>query len=155
LDKESAILSDRPLAEFTLPNGKVLKIFAKSEGQMILVDMAFQAYLDTLVVIEKRARKRWWRFGSRQRRIKRWLTRSQLAKAELFRAIFEDQYNEEMHQEFTATDFMSSTMDMQQAIISAYRDANDPSDLIDAMFPEVKKNRIMRQQSQGVMQGSS
>ena len=145
--KERAILYGRSHAEFTLPTGKVLRIFSKSEGALERVDAAFREWFDLKVTDEGEKRRKWRHWGLRRRRLERTLTAVHAAKFRLFALIFEDLYDPEKHQELTAEDFLSMPQALQADIWTTYREAQNAGDLIAAMFPDVDdaKKKAIRQ----------
>jgi len=145
--KERAILYGKPHAEFTLPTGKVVKIYSKSEGALERVDTAFREWFDLKVADEGEKRRKWRHWGLRRRRVEQRLTAIHQAKFRLFALIFEDLYDEAKHQELTAEDFLSMPQALEADIWTAYREAQNASDLIEAMFPDVddSKKKAIRQ----------
>ena len=151
-EKEGAILFDKPLYRFLLPNKREVEIYAKTEGQMGLIDKAFQAWVDARLRGHRRTGKRWRLWFRRRRNVEREMDHIQECKFEFFRTIFEDRYVEDRHVEFAAEDFLSMDKPTAQAILQAYKDANDGGDLLEEMITDnpkdpkqnVKKNAILR-----------
>jgi len=132
--KMSAVVYDRPHAEFVLPSGKTLYIYSKSEGQLRHIDIALQDWLDSERQGERKILKRWRFWRKRRARVHKALTDIQRAKYAFFCAVFEDAYNGEKHQDLTVDEFMQVPLDMQTAIMAAHRNANDPTDLLAAIL---------------------
>lgn len=132
--KMSAVIYDRPHVDFVLPSGDTVFIYSKSEGQLRNIDIALQEWLDTERMGEKKIVKLWRFWRGRRRRVHSALTRIQRAKFAFFSAIFEDNYNPEKHQRLTAAQFLQMPLDLQTQIMTAHREANDPTDLLAAIL---------------------
>ena len=136
--KEFCIVSDRPLASFTLPAGKTLHVWAQSEGQLERIDEAFQAWMDARFRASRSLGRRWRRWKRRRDRVETELTYVQSLKYEYFRRLFEEPYIKERHQDLTAEEFLSMPTDLEVAICDTHRRANDVSDLLRAILgPDV------------------
>lgn len=132
--KMSAVVYDRPHAEFVLPSGNVVYVYSKSEGQLRYIDQALQEWLDAERNGERRILKRWRFLRWRRKRVNKALTEIQRAKFAFFCAVFADPYNVEKHQELTVGEFLQMPLDLQTAIMTAHRNANDPTDLLSAIL---------------------
>jgi len=132
--KMSAVVYDRPHAEFVLPSGNVVYVYSKSEGQLRHIDIALQEWLDAERNGERRTLKRWRFLRWRRKRVNKALTEIQRAKYAFFCAVFADPYNVEKHQELTVGEFLQMPLDLQTAIMTAHRNANDPTDLLGAIL---------------------
>ena len=132
--KMAAVVYDRSHAEFEMPSGRTLYIYGKSEGQLREIDLAFHEWLDVERKSERKIKKRWRFWRVRRARALAALTDIQQAKYAFFCRVFEDLYNEHKHQELTADEFLQMPLDLQTAILSAHREANDPTDLLGAIL---------------------
>ncbi len=147
--KEQAIQFGEPLDTFTLSSGRVLRVYAKSEGQNALINAAFRAWMDAMHLSDGRlskpvkARGLWWRrrLLRRQEAVEEALTLVQAAKAEFFRRIFEDLYDEHQHQEMTAGEFLSMSMDIQEGILQTWIQGNDVGRLLRWLIPGFEKKK--------------
>tara|TARA_R110000824_G_scaffold233603_1_gene421929 strand:- start:244 stop:816 length:573 start_codon:yes stop_codon:yes gene_type:complete len=135
------ILLDRPIASFILPSGKMLEMYAKSEGQLARIDTAFQDWLSAALKSDRRIKLRSRRFWRRPGKADRALGEMQLKKAEFFRRIFEDLYIESRHVDLDASDFLALDLATQGAIVDAFRSGNDAIDIISAMMPSINSDK--------------
>ena len=147
--KEQAIQFGLPLGEFSLPSGRILKVYAKSEGQNARINAAFRGWLDAMHLSDGRLSKPvrvrglWWRrrFLKRQKAVDEALTLVQAAKAEFFRRIFEDLYDERQHQKMTAGEFLSMGTDIQEGILETWIQGNDVGRLLRWLIPGFEKKK--------------
>jgi len=138
--KERAILAGQPVATFTTPGGKELPVYPKAQGYFYRIEEAVNVYLEALAGYDKRFRTRgrriwpWNWFGGLRRRLN--IDRIEKSKYRLFRLIFEDAYTPERHTDLTPEDFFSLPHDTVVAILEAYKEANDVSDILEKLIPD-------------------
>jgi len=139
--KEAAIMADEPVHWVEIAPDRKVGIWAKSQGQMRVVDLAFGEYFDALAKYERTTQKG-WRFWNRRRK-KQVLAMDRVdeAKFKLVEAILEEPYIEGRDQEFTAEDYVALPHDAFVAILKCFRDANNVSDILRAMIPDFDKKK--------------
>ena len=148
-DLKTAIAFDQPVEEVPLVNGRVLKVYAKSEGQNGRTEAAHQVWIEAMQTYHDRiGRKRsWWArrkntdgalevFEGLQMEVRS-------AKYEYFRRIFEDRFREDLHQDLSPEEFLALTPDQQETILSAYRRVNDVTRLLRIIIPNWDKKKAL------------
>jgi len=137
---EAAIVFNRPHAEFTLPGGRVIYVYSKSEGQLRLIDRAIFEWIAAENKAETRlnATKSRWQFW-RRGKVDAALSDAQAAKYALFCRVLEENHIPECDQDLSADEFLTFTPELETAIFEAYRAANDIEAIVNALFGTSKK----------------
>jgi len=134
IEKEALILTGEPLAVFTIPSGRTLRVFPKSDGQMRRINFAFIDWMDAAQRADRAIQKqRWFRFWWRYTSAKSMVEEHQ-KKARFFASIFEDVHVPDRHDDLPENEFATIPIDQQVAIYEAYKKANDGEPLIRAIL---------------------
>jgi len=135
-EAEQRIIWERPTE--VMAGGQMWRVYAKSEGQLGAVDAALQEWIDAMIRSERRTGKKWRWWWRRRHNVDQELSRVQVLKAELFRAVFADRYDEAKHQTLDAETWLKFTLPEQERILDAYAEMNDGSALLAALIPGLK-----------------
>ena len=130
--EEAAIMFGEPTGRYPLPSGRQLLIYPQSEGQLRLVEEAYQKWTDSIRYADGKLRRAWRFWAKRRASVDKILTRQQSANCDLFIRILEDRYDPEKHQDLSVDEFLSMGLDLQEAILRQHHTTNDVSRLLRA-----------------------